>query len=83
MKLKCGGVEGGWMQVLDLNMDQGDSCPDTWEEITTPRKLCLGNLAGCTSAHFRVKKADYINTFVDKLELIKRDHLMVFETYNP
>ena len=30
MKLKCGGVEGGWMQVVDVDMNQDDSCPGTW-----------------------------------------------------
>ena len=45
MKLKCGGVEGGWMQVIGIDMNQGDSCPDTWKEITTPRRLCLGDVA--------------------------------------
>ena len=59
MKLKCGGVEGGWMQVVDIDMDKGDSCPDTWKEITTPRRLCLGDVPGCTSAHFSVNGVDY------------------------
>ena len=27
MKLKCGGVEGGWMQVVDVGMNQDESCP--------------------------------------------------------
>ena len=29
MKLKCGGVEGGWTQVVGIDMEHGDSCPDT------------------------------------------------------
>ena len=29
MKLKCGGVEGGWMQVVDVDMNRDDSCPRT------------------------------------------------------
>ena len=28
MKLKCGGVEGGWMQVVDVDMNQNNSCPE-------------------------------------------------------
>ena len=59
MKLKCGGVEGGWMQVIDLDMNRDDSCPGTWHKITTPRRLCLGYVAGCTSAHFNVKGVSY------------------------
>ena len=59
MKLKCGGVEGGWMQVVGIDMEHGDSCPDPWKEITTPRRLCLGDAAGCTSAHFSALGVDY------------------------
>ena len=29
MGLQCGGVEGGWMQVVDVNMPQENSCPGT------------------------------------------------------
>ena len=29
MKLKCGGVEGGWIQVVDVDMNRDDSCPRT------------------------------------------------------
>ena len=59
MKLKCGGVEGGWMQVVDVDMNRDDSCPGTWHKITTPRRLCLGYVAGCASAHFDVKGVSY------------------------
>ena len=47
------------MRVVDVDMNRGDSCPDTWKEITTPRRLCLGDAAGCTSAHFPAKGVDY------------------------
>ena len=59
MKLKCGGVKGGWMQVVDVDMNRDDSCPGTWHKITTPRRLCLGYVAGCASAHFDVKGVSY------------------------
>ena len=55
MKLKCGGVEGGWIQVVDIDMNRDDSCPGTWHKITTPRRLCLGYVAGCASTHFFTK----------------------------
>ena len=62
MKLKCGGVEGGWMQVVDVDMNRDDSCPGTWQKITNPRKLCLGlSSAGCASANFNVKGISYDN----------------------
>ena len=59
MKLKCGGVEGGWMQVVDVDMNRDDSCPGAWRKIVTPRRLCLGYVAGCASAPFYVKGVDY------------------------
>ena len=62
MKLKCGGVEGGWMQVVDVDMNRDDSCPGTWQRITNPRKLCLGlSSGGCASANFHVKGVSYDN----------------------
>ena len=59
MKLKCGGIEGGWMQVVDVDMNRDDSCPGTWYKITTPRRLCLGYASGCVSAHFYMKGVRY------------------------
>ena len=47
MKLKCSGVEGGWMQVVDVDMNRDDSCIGTWHKITTPRRLCLGYVPSC------------------------------------
>ena len=62
MKLKCGGVEGGWMQIVDVDMNRDDSCPGTWEKITNPKKLCLGlSSDGCASASFHVKGVSYDN----------------------
>ena len=62
MKLKCGGVEGGWMQVVDVDMNRDDSCPGTWRKITNPRKLCLGlSSGGCATANFPVKGISYDN----------------------
>ena len=51
MKLKCGGIEGGWMQVIDVDMDRDNSCPANWHYITSPRRLCLGYSIGCVPAH--------------------------------
>jgi len=59
MKLKCGGIEGGWMQVVDVDMTRDDTCPGTWHKITSPRKLCLGYIPRCNSAVFSVKGASY------------------------
>ena len=59
MKLKCGGVEGGWMQVIDIDMNRDDSCPGKWYKVTSPRRLCLGHVATCVPAHFYVKGVSY------------------------
>ena len=62
MKLKCGGVEGGWMQVVDVDMNRDDNCPGTWRKITNPKKLCLGlSTVGCASTSFHVKGVSYDN----------------------
>ena len=52
MKLKCGGVEERWMQVIDVDINQDDNYPGTWHKIITSRRLCVGYVAGCASAHF-------------------------------
>ena len=45
MKLKCGGVEGGWMQVVDVDMNRDNSCPGTWQKtIYHSSELCLGSV---------------------------------------
>ena len=60
MGLQCGGVEGGWMQVVDVNMARDDSCPGAWRMITSPRKLCVGREnAGCDSAHFPTRGVSF------------------------
>ena len=49
------------MQVVDVDMNRDESCPGTWHKITTPRRLCLGYVVGCVSAHFQVMGVDYEN----------------------
>ena len=59
MKLKCGGVGGGWMQVVDIDMTRDDTCPGTWHKINSPKRLCIGYGIGCNSAQFDVKGVSY------------------------
>ena len=59
MQLKCGGIEGGWMQVVDVDMNRDDSCPGTWHKITTPKRLCIGYSIGCIPANFDVTGVSY------------------------
>ena len=59
MKLKCGGLEGGWMQVANLEMTRDETCPGEWELITAPRRLCQANEVGCHSANFSAVNVTY------------------------
>ena len=59
MKLKCGDVEGGWMKVVDVDMNRDDSCPGEWHKITSPRRLCIGYEKGCNPAHFCMNGYSY------------------------
>ena len=57
MKVKCG---GGWMQVVDVDMNRDERCPGTWDLVAYPRRLCLGYVLRCASAHFDVKGVSYV-----------------------
>ena len=59
MKLKCGDIEGGWMEVINVDMNRDENCPGTWYRTGIPKRLCLGHMAGCASAHFDVKGVSY------------------------
>ena len=59
MQLRCGGVQGGWMQVVDVDMNRDETCPGTWHKITVPKRLCLGYSASCVPASFNVKGVSY------------------------
>ena len=62
MRIKCGGVEGGWMQVVDVDMNRDDHCPGTWLQNSNSKKsLCYGYGAGCSSAYFYAKGYSYEN----------------------
>ena len=52
MELSCGGRDGGWMRIAKI--DNGDSCPNEWRQISSPVKACRAksDAAGCHSAYF-------------------------------
>ena len=58
MQLRCSGIEGGWMQVVDVDMNQDDTCPGGWHKIEDPRRLCIGD-KGCIPAQFCVNGYSY------------------------
>ena len=80
MRLKCGGIEGGWMQVVDVDMNRDDNCPGTWHKITTPRRLCLGSVvAGCASAHFYMKGVNYEH-ICGQAKAYQKGHMDAFQS---
>jgi gas vesicle protein len=54
MERTCGGMEGGWMKVISINMsNSSSSCPSGLKTLTSPKRLCAMNInvGGCSSAH--------------------------------
>ena len=82
MKLKCGGIEGGWMQVADVDMDRDDTCPGSWQFIVNPHKLCQGNVAGCSSAQFSTKGISY-DHICGQARAYQKGHLDAFYGESP
>jgi len=84
MKLKCSGIEGGWMQVVDINMNRDENCPGTWHKVTTPRRLHLGSLAaGCASSHFYVKGVSYEHICGQAKGYQKDQQMLMTQPHNP
>ena len=82
MKLKCGGVEGGWMQVVDVDMSKDDTCPGSWQYVISPKKFCQGNVAGCTSAHFSAKGISY-DQICGQAKAYQKGHMDAFDAESP
>ena len=62
MERTCGGVHGGWMKVVSINMtNSSDSCPSGLRTLTSPKRLCAINIdgAGCSSAYLNVHGVQY------------------------
>ena len=57
MELDCGGNEGGWMRIADIDTSRGDTCPSGWNSYNS---YCTGgSAAGCYSAHFSTNFTSY------------------------
>ena len=82
MKLKCGGIEGGWMQVVDVDMNRDDTCPGSWQYVINPKKLCQGGDAGCSSAQFSVKGISY-DQICGQAIGYQKGHMDAFEIRSP
>ena len=62
MERTCGGVEGGWMKVININMSNlSSSCPSGLKTLTSPKRLCAMNIdgGGCSSAYLNVQGVEY------------------------
>ena len=82
MKLKCGGMEGGWMQVVDVDMNRDNTCPGSWQYIINPRKLCQGDVAGCSSAQFSAKGISY-DHICGQVKAYQKGHMDAFYADSP
>ena len=62
MSRSCGGITGGWMPVVKLNMtNSSHTCPEGLKLLTTPKRLCAMNIdgGGCSSATFNLHGIRY------------------------
>ena len=62
MERTCGGVQGGWMNVISINMpNPSSSCPFGLKTLTSPKRLCARNSdrAGCSSAYLDMHGVEY------------------------
>ena len=62
MERTCGGVQGGWMKVISINMSNSNSsCPYDFHMLNSPKRLCAMNIngPGCSSAYFDVHGVEY------------------------
>jgi len=59
MELLCGGRDGGWMRIANIN--NGNSCPTNWKKISSPVPACraINDNAGCYSTYFDNNKFPY------------------------
>ena len=61
MERTCGGVQGGWMKVISVNMtNSSGSCPSGLRTLTSPKRLCAMNInGGCSSTFLDVHGVEY------------------------
>ena len=58
----CGGVTGGWMRVVKINMtNSSHTCPSGLKTLTSPKRLCAMNIngGGCSSATISLRNVEY------------------------
>ena len=62
MAKTCGGVTGGWMRVIKINMtNTSHTCPSGLKTLTSPKRLCAMSITGgeCSSATISLHGVEY------------------------
>ena len=58
----CGGVTGGWMRAIKIDMtNSSHTCPSGLKTLTSPKRLCAMNITGggCSSATINLHGIEY------------------------
>ena len=58
----CGGVTGGWMRAIKIDMtNSSHTCPSGLKTLTSPKRLCAMNIngGGCSSAIISLHGVEY------------------------
>ena len=62
MTKTCGGVTGGWMRAIKIDMtNSSHTCPSGLKTLTSPKRLCAMNIngGGCSSATISLHGVEY------------------------
>ena len=62
MTKTCGGVTGGWMRAIKIDMtNSSHTCPSGLKTLTSPKRLCAMNIngGGCSSATINLHGVEY------------------------
>ena len=62
MELECGGHNGGWIRIADLDTSRGDNCPSGWIDMTIEQlKVCraASNDSGCHPLLYSTHQLNY------------------------
>ena len=79
MAKTCGGVTGGWMRVIKINMtNSSHTCPSGLTTLTSPKRLCAMNInrGGCSFATISLHGIEYTHVCVARLLATNKSHLM-------
>ena len=81
MELECGGHDGGWMRIADLDTSRGDNCPSGWKKTTANGiSMCRSpsNSAGCYPTIFSTQQIGF-NKICGKIKGYQKASTDAFE----